>query len=733
MGAAASTTMPMIGSVKPVKPGSMRRLGECVEKSGTAADYVGPIVDGDQVPTYYKRIVGQRVRFERPPGPPTVKSFQLGERRCNVSLELDGDIDADQTFPNGTGGSVQYVLDDQRSFWSTGSAASKGRLGLSSSIPEGITLGLKAMHSRHTESKNTSGAGSLSLTLRIPTVNLFYARDVTPHSDSKPFVSEAVVGIQAKVHMNVMLAESQSRKGVHANAHAGFNADLKNSDLSCAVGGAVGHDEETRKGPVVANVRFEGDLQLKGSEMNGMSLEDAVAYIESKAQDMVGIPEKWQVLHVVVDERAVKAPVASPPAVVNRHDACVTKCITALQAQLDATACNLPKHQRVLVYGEVGVGKSLLIKECTGEDVKSGRKRSGITKHVREYIFEDSCGSIGLVDCPGVGDHDISVPQVLDEVASLFPEGSFSAIVFVANASHPRFTIGQEYISKVLNVAFKNNVAWSENIIFLATHWDKVDEDEREETETEMRGIAKGIAEDAEGSESAAIPSDQIIMKQKGDTSDFKACLRKIIDRRLLQFRLPTHEQWLGIFCEVVYPNKSVEDVQKLFVDEIQKPRRQDALGRLAKARDSGSLEELSRQLLSAKVIFGEDDCSELRPFEEKHKDLSELCSNFCVKLNNMITSQDFTQLGDVSIEIQHPPYNDHDEIKRLLLTVQNMNQQRLQQDSAQGPKQSKGARGQVAQRKSQQSRSASESTPTLLQAGEPTSLKELEGFSNTL
>lgn len=295
---------------------------------------------------------------------------------------------------------------------------------------------------------------------------------------------------------------------------------------------------------------------------------------------------------------------------------CVATLETALQTQCDIKACDLLNHRQVLVYGEVGVGKSLLIHECTEGDAKSGKKSSGVTKHVREYMLKDSCRSIGLVDCPGAGDHDISVPEVLDELASSF-SGSFSAVVLVIRADHTRFTVGQQYISKALNIAFSNNIASSNNIILVATHWDKVDEIDRKETETEVRKVAKKFAETIEGSRSAAIPSNQIIMRQKGDTSNFKACLCEIIHRKPLQLLPLNPKQWFGVYHETFHSKMLTEDAQRLFDRVIQEPRKQKALQRLIRAQDSNSLEELRQQFSSAKVILGEDNCFELCPFKE--------------------------------------------------------------------------------------------------------------------
>lgn len=259
----------------------------------------------------------------------------------------------------------------------------------------------------------------------------------------------------------------------------------------------------------------------------------------------------------------------------------------------------------VLVYGAAGVGKSQFIAECTGKEVKTGRSRRGVTKSVEKFM-RDEPGSqwVSFIDCPGVGDKDCPVDSVLHDLNSKFAKETFGAVVFVVKGDETRFGLASQYVTEILKLAFKDNGEWSQSTILLATHWDKVDDDEEEVFKQELHGTAREIADMAN---MAPIPANQIIMKKKGEVEAILDCLERVGHGKGLIFQVPDNEDLVRAWGRFCYPHADAETVRKAYLENFQAPREANVLMNLHNAVENSRYDLLQYWLVAAKHVFMDD------------------------------------------------------------------------------------------------------------------------------
>lgn len=260
----------------------------------------------------------------------------------------------------------------------------------------------------------------------------------------------------------------------------------------------------------------------------------------------------------------------------------------------------------VLVYGAVGVGKSLFIAECTGKEVKSGKSPEGVTKSVDQFECDEGGQHwLRFIDCPGVGDEDVPVESVLHDLNSKFANATFGAVVFVVRGDNTRFGLDGQYVTQILGLAFKDSAEWSRSTILLATHWDKVDSDEVEQNEDAIHVIARKIADMAK---MPSIPEDQVILKRKGEINGILECIVRVGQGKGLIFQVPDNDDLIHAWGSVFHKESDAETVRKAYIESFQAPREANVMLNLQRSLAHERYDLLKYWLDAAKHVLVDDD-----------------------------------------------------------------------------------------------------------------------------
>ncbi|GJJ78402.1 hypothetical protein EMPS_10761 [Entomortierella parvispora] len=152
------------------------------------------------------------------------------------------------------------------------------------------------------------------------------------------------------------------------------------------------------------------------------------------------------------------------------------------------TVTDTPKI--ILVMGITGVGKSHLVREVSGQDIKVGHGLNSCTQHIEEVCCEINGQSVLILDTPGFDDTERSDFQVLTEVADYLArlykdDFRVSGILYLHNILENR----------VRGSALKNLQIFEklcgedslQNVVMLTNRWGMMDEDQALEREEELK------------------------------------------------------------------------------------------------------------------------------------------------------------------------------------------------------------------------------------------------------
>jgi len=141
-----------------------------------------------------------------------------------------------------------------------------------------------------------------------------------------------------------------------------------------------------------------------------------------------------------------------------------------------------PEPFRVLVVGECGDGKSALTKAFLKtyggkwtDKLKSGVTARGVSKEVVAYPFTLGGRPAEILDTPGVGDGDVTIPILVAAIEVALKKNQCNAIMICNQMGKNRVGLGAQIVASLIKSAMveKNmNGKVHENIIFVGTQLD---------------------------------------------------------------------------------------------------------------------------------------------------------------------------------------------------------------------------------------------------------------------
>ena len=144
----------------------------------------------------------------------------------------------------------------------------------------------------------------------------------------------------------------------------------------------------------------------------------------------------------------------------------------------------------ILVMGITGAGKSYLIKEISGQDVKVGHGLNACTQTIQPITCEISGQSVTILDTPGFDDKHRTDTVILTEVANylatLYTNGyRVCGIIYLQNIVDIRMR-GSSYKNLLMFGKLCGQGALR-NVVMLTNRWNSIDEDEATRREDELK------------------------------------------------------------------------------------------------------------------------------------------------------------------------------------------------------------------------------------------------------
>lgn len=143
-----------------------------------------------------------------------------------------------------------------------------------------------------------------------------------------------------------------------------------------------------------------------------------------------------------------------------------------------------PEPFRVLVVGECGDGKSMLIKAFLktyggqwNENLQSGIAAKGVSKEVVPYKFTFGGRPAVIFDTPGIGDGTVKLPQLVAAIELALKSGpnKCHAIMICSKMSNNRVNLGAQIVASLIKAGMveKNrDQGVHKNIVFVGTQLD---------------------------------------------------------------------------------------------------------------------------------------------------------------------------------------------------------------------------------------------------------------------
>jgi len=186
-------------------------------------------------------------------------------------------------------------------------------------------------------------------------------------------------------------------------------------------------------------------------------------------------------------------------------------CDRAFQETFTCLKKEAALHARdriILVMGSTGDGKSRLLNYLRGlqegqvdEDGKEacdvGNVGTGITKLVTEYKGTGvSSYKMFYIDTPGVGDQDFTLRKLVGALESYFRVYGkrISGIIVTNNLASNRLTEGSKVVTGWIESGLVKEVDGYQNVIFVGTHGDKVNQLQRKKFHEDVAMMYKGAS-----------------------------------------------------------------------------------------------------------------------------------------------------------------------------------------------------------------------------------------------
>ncbi|KAG0013603.1 hypothetical protein BGZ80_010967 [Entomortierella chlamydospora] len=144
----------------------------------------------------------------------------------------------------------------------------------------------------------------------------------------------------------------------------------------------------------------------------------------------------------------------------------------------------------VIVMGIIGAGKSYLIKEISGRDVKVGHSLGSCTQDVEEVRCQIDGQSVMILDTPGFDDTNRSDTEVLTDIAeylsSLYKAGyRISGIIYLHNITDTRMR-GSSLKNMQMFAKLCGEKSYR-NVVLLTGRWDTIDQADAVEKENDLK------------------------------------------------------------------------------------------------------------------------------------------------------------------------------------------------------------------------------------------------------
>jgi len=140
---------------------------------------------------------------------------------------------------------------------------------------------------------------------------------------------------------------------------------------------------------------------------------------------------------------------------------------------------------RILVVGECGDGKSMLLKAFLKEfangwpeSLSSGVAAKGVSKEVVPYPFKIDGRKTIMFDTPGVGDSDIKIPHLVAAIEAVLQENACNAIIMCNMMGKNRIGLGAQIVTCLIKAGIvEANEAQgirkiNKSVIFVGTQMD---------------------------------------------------------------------------------------------------------------------------------------------------------------------------------------------------------------------------------------------------------------------
>ncbi|KAF9166800.1 hypothetical protein BGX21_000841 [Mortierella sp. AD011] len=142
-----------------------------------------------------------------------------------------------------------------------------------------------------------------------------------------------------------------------------------------------------------------------------------------------------------------------------------------------------------IVMGITGAGKSYLVREISGRDVKVGHDLESCTQYVEEVRCQIDGQSVMILDTPGFDDTNRSDTEVLTDIAeylvSLYKAGyRISGIIYLHNITDPRVR-GSSLKNMKMFAKLCGEKSYH-NVVLLTGRWGTIDQADAVEKESDL-------------------------------------------------------------------------------------------------------------------------------------------------------------------------------------------------------------------------------------------------------
>lgn len=346
-----------------------------------------------------------------------------------------------------------------------------------------------------------------------------------------------------------------------------------------------------------------------------------------------------------------------------------------------------PNKLKVLIFGEAGVGKSTLINDLTGADASVGTSVEGVTKECQSYEAEVHTGTeIELVDCPGLGDNDVHIPQVVDQLRHVNPQGEWAAVIFVLKAQTLRYDVGTRLVTNFLTGLF-SEVGQSvllKKMIVVATHADLVADANIVATKQNLESLGQKVSQSIMGNSSLPENDSPCLILLK-DTDRLCEIVHAIEEAGQLEpplkSKLLNDEQLYEVFsgAQEILTGKTGQDMKKQWKkewEEGEQPRRKaKLLSELEDAQNKGNLPLLETWLVTVENadIHGGDFHEKVKAYRKKADEWRLEIDSVHRELESMFQSGNFKRLNEFNSKAAEHAYIGNNESIRGLLDKANL------------------------------------------------------------